>query len=145
MYLRQQGRGFTLIELMIVIAIIAIIAAVAIPNLLRSRAAANETRVIANLRTWYSDTIIDSSSLTGFWTNGGYAYTGDVQSSWVSFDAVLFAGDYDWGVLAVPEQPEATGFKSFWIDNRGVVRSNAANYSAFDTDTWAASTTDAID
>jgi len=47
-------RAFTLIELMIVVAIIAVIAAIAIPNLVQARIAANETACVGNMRTWLS-------------------------------------------------------------------------------------------
>lgn len=49
--LRSRARGFTLVEIMIVVAIIALIAAIAIPNLLRARHNANETAAIGNMKT----------------------------------------------------------------------------------------------
>ncbi len=49
---RSDDSGFSLVELLIVVTVIGIIASMAIPNLFRSKAAANEAVVISYMRSW---------------------------------------------------------------------------------------------
>jgi type IV pilus assembly protein PilA len=66
--MKNKQKGFSLIELLIVVAIILIIAAIAIPNLLRSRMAANESSAVGSLRT-INTAAVTYSSMYG----NGYA------------------------------------------------------------------------
>ncbi len=64
--MQRKNKGFSLIELLIVVAIILIIAAIAIPNLLRSRIAANEASAVGSLRTLNTVCVTYSSTYGGF-------------------------------------------------------------------------------
>lgn len=143
--------GFSLIELLIVVAVILIIAGIAIPNFLRSKMAANEAAAIANTRTITTSNVVYSTTY-GIGYAAGLANMatppppGLVTAAAAGLlDNILAAGTksgyvytYVAGPLgaggtidaytlqADPLTPNITGTRHFFVDATGVIRFNSA-------------------
>jgi len=125
-------RGFTLVEIMIVVAIIALLAAIAIPNLLRARHNANEAAAVASLRT-LSTAEESYRAAQNPLIYGTMAQLGAATPAYI--DATLAAGakqGYNftmtagptanvYTITAVPQVVGQTGTRTFSVDQTGVV------------------------
>jgi len=123
--MRNKQKGFSLIELLIVVAIILIIAAIAIPNLIRSKMAANEASAVATLRTLntaeviyssnYSVATIFAASLSALGDGGTAANCAAGAAAPTSANACLIDGALEAATVA----PGKSGYKLTYANPAG--------------------------
>ena len=137
---RLGKKGFTLVEIMIVVAIIALLAAIAIPNLLRARHNANETAGIASLRTistamesWRAGktpatyagaSLVNLAGAIPPYIDGALGASDPSKKQGYIFTLTIIAGtgNQQYTCAAHAEVYHTTGTRAFIVDESGVIR-----------------------
>ncbi|PYU27252.1 MAG: pili assembly chaperone [Acidobacteria bacterium] len=143
--MRKRQRGFSSAELVVIVAILLVIAAIAIPNLLHSKLSENESSAVGSLGTLNSSCasylmlyggypkslsnlgpgnpahsasadLIDSALVSG--TKSGYAFTYTPGATGVRGNVLSYS------ITANPTSPGITGRRGFFTDQSGVIRAN---------------------
>ena len=154
--MRNAKKGFSLIELLVVMAIILILGAIGLPNMLRSIMTANETSAVESLRMLNEAAIQYSLSYGGYptaltqmgpsstpaATGGTVAYPGaaDLIDSrmvtgiksgynfnWVAGPTDALNHTVSYSITATPIYPGVTGQRTFYTDTTGIIRSEISN------------------
>ncbi len=134
----RKASGFSLIELLIVVAVIGVIAAIAVPNLVQSKVVANEGKAISAVRS------LGTAQVTYVTKNGAGSFAPDLNTLETAglIDSVLGSGTTDTYMFSVtasgvtfeinasPLVYQTTGIRSFFADESGVIRYNTANARA---------------
>ena len=133
---QHKSKGFSLIELLVVVAVVLILAAIAVPNLLRARRAANESSSVASLRA------IASGQMAYRHSQGAYTTLAGLGSETVidnvlasgSKSGYLFASDpgtdptMEFTAVAAPAVSSgigASGTRFYFVSQDQVIRFNA--------------------
>jgi prepilin-type N-terminal cleavage/methylation domain-containing protein len=124
----KKQNGFSLLELLIVVAIILIIATIAIPSLLRSRQAANEAHAVANLRTlntaevnYISGHQGEYGDVTELVTAGLLDNRYVIGSAGYDFGITVSSDHLDYTATAIAQGPNA-GRYDYWTRPDYVIR-----------------------